>query len=238
MADSYYHRAIYGRWDEDGPRRRLEVRTELVELLAKREAKEELLAELLPLQAEMDGDAATQAWLARLYLVSGAPARAAALFREILRARPEDRQAHAGLGEAELALGNYRTARSAFESALRLDPTDRAASEGRVLAAEVLAMDPLSRGVGSEERWRRTLRILEIAKQGVERCGVASESVSQLGEKARSLTKRRVPAQNRLEAIEEGLDLAEQLWQARSKCRAESRVETAVELVLAKAAAR
>ena len=47
---SFYHRAIYGQWRTDAAQNRLKVRFELVDLLARQNAKEELLAELLPLQ--------------------------------------------------------------------------------------------------------------------------------------------------------------------------------------------
>ncbi len=48
-AISYLHRAIYGQWDKDAAENRLRVRYELIDLLAKRNSKEELLAELLPI---------------------------------------------------------------------------------------------------------------------------------------------------------------------------------------------
>jgi hypothetical protein len=47
-AISYFRRAIYGHWNEDAAGNRLRVRFELIDLLAQRNSKEELLAELLP----------------------------------------------------------------------------------------------------------------------------------------------------------------------------------------------
>ena len=52
-AISYFHRAIYGHWNEDAAENRLRVRFELIDLLAQRNSKEELLAELLPVQDQM-----------------------------------------------------------------------------------------------------------------------------------------------------------------------------------------
>ena len=52
-AISYFHRAIYGRWNEDAAENRLRARFELIDLLAQRDSKEELLAELLPIQDQL-----------------------------------------------------------------------------------------------------------------------------------------------------------------------------------------
>ena len=76
-AISYYHRAIYGHWSGAAEASRLQVRFELIDLLAKRGAKEELLAELLPVQEEAPEDVATRLRLGQLYLTAGSPARAA-----------------------------------------------------------------------------------------------------------------------------------------------------------------
>ena len=82
------------------------------------------MAELLPLQYEAPDNLQTRKRIARLYLLAGSPSRALDLFKEILRQQPQDFDAYAGLGEAEFARGNYRTARTNFMVALRLKPAD------------------------------------------------------------------------------------------------------------------
>src|SRR5208337_2997253 len=109
-AVSYFHRAIYGHWNEDEAQNRLRVRFELIDLLAQRNSKEELLAELLPVQDDAPRDLKTQTRMGRLFLLAGSPARAAGVFRGILLDAPANADAYAGLGEAEFARGNYRAA--------------------------------------------------------------------------------------------------------------------------------
>ena len=50
-AKAYFHRAIFGRWGADSIVRRTQARFELIDLLSRRGAPGELLAELLPLDA-------------------------------------------------------------------------------------------------------------------------------------------------------------------------------------------
>ena len=117
-APSYYHRAVYGRWPVNLAGHRTQVRLELIELLARQNAKQELLAELLAVEDEVS-DTDTQKRLARLFLAAGSPARSAELFRAIIHKQP-DGDAYAGLGDAELDQRNYRQARADFETALRV----------------------------------------------------------------------------------------------------------------------
>jgi tetratricopeptide (TPR) repeat protein len=97
-ASFYYHRAIYGQWKADDIRKsRLQVRFELAELLAQNNRKQELLAELLPLQTEAPGDVATQHKLADLFLTAGSPVRAEEIYRAQLRVHPRDAALRTGL---------------------------------------------------------------------------------------------------------------------------------------------
>ena len=105
-AISYFHRAIYGHWNQNAVENRLRVRFELLDLLARRNSKEELLAELLPVQEQAPHDLITRTRIGRLFLLAGSPARAADEFRGILHDAPADADAYAGLGEAEFARAN------------------------------------------------------------------------------------------------------------------------------------
>jgi tetratricopeptide (TPR) repeat protein len=97
-ASFYYHRAIYGQWKADEIQKsRLQVRFELADLLARRNKKQELLAELLPLQTEAPADEATQQKLANLFLTAGSPARAEDIYRAQLRVHPRDAALREGL---------------------------------------------------------------------------------------------------------------------------------------------
>lgn len=80
QAESWYHRAIYGEWPDRAASRRLAARMELVDLLASQEQRQELLGELISLQAEAPEDVAMQRRLAQLFLAAGAPGRAAGVY--------------------------------------------------------------------------------------------------------------------------------------------------------------
>lgn len=67
-------------------------------------------------------DARARLQLARLYTWSGRPARAVALYKRLIAAEPGDAGLHAGLAEAELALGHAAACRDGFARALALDP--------------------------------------------------------------------------------------------------------------------
>src|SRR5206468_2835680 len=81
-AISYLHRSIDGDWNEDAAGNRLSVRFELIDLLAERNSKEELLAELMAAQDHIPRDLEMKR--GRLFLVAGSPTHAADVFRGIL----------------------------------------------------------------------------------------------------------------------------------------------------------
>ena len=163
---------------------------------------------------------------------SSAPNRAAEVFRSILRHRPQDADAdaYAGFGEAEFALGNYRAAQADFQIASRLRPGDERISAQLELAGQVLALDPMRRGIGPQERSQRSRKLVELALEGVRGCAGATpqQPLAELMEKAR---KRNAD-------VEANLDLAERLWQARrSECGpATSPADQAFALVMARIA--
>ncbi len=210
-ASSYYHRAIYGHWPEDAEAQRLAVRLELVDLLARENDKADLLAELLPLQNEKL-DFKTRERIARLYLQAGSPVRAAELYRGILHEDQTNADAFAGLGAAEFAMGNYRTAHVDFLVASRRNPANLEVKKQLELSSDVLALDPTLRGLSAKERYQRSQRILDLARESFSRCSAASAPDN--GENA---TMR--PGHEN-DAAEANLDLAEKIWQARkAECK-------------------
>ena len=80
---------------------------------------------MLPLEEEAPEDISTRMKLGSLFLAASSPGSTRAdLFREVLKAEPENADAYAGLGQSELARGNYRTASQHFQTVLRLRPDD------------------------------------------------------------------------------------------------------------------
>ena len=242
QAGFYYHRAIYGQWKQDADANRIRVRFELADLLARRNSKAELLAELLPLQEEASPDTATQASLARLYMIAGSPVRAETIFRKLADASPLDPEAHIGLGHAEFALGNYAAARSAFISSLRLAPNAAGAAGARKaleISDQVLNLDPMRRGLGGQERYQRSVYVLQqVIERGVQ-CMTPAHALAAKGliDSANAALTRRLPSGGQTEAAEANLDAAEKLWQAaKADCKPAIAADDPLQLVLAKAA--
>lgn len=236
----YYHRAIYGQWQVDAPGNRVRTRFELADLLARRNSKPELLAELLPLQDQASPDAATQTKLARLFLTAGSPARAAAIFRDLERANPQDPEPHEGLGDAEFALADYTAAQSAFIAALRLRPDDRASARGLELCNQVLNLDPMRRGLGAQERYQRSVHVLQLVADRIGQCltPARAAALTDLLNAVNTALKSLVPTAGQSDAVEANLDLANKLWQAeRITCTsAIPAADQPLQLVLAKSA--
>jgi tetratricopeptide (TPR) repeat protein len=217
----YYHRAIYGQWKEDPLDNQVKVRFELTDLLSKEGSKEALLAELLLLENDAPDDAATRKKLGKLFIVAGSPARAAEIFRGMLRTDGQDAEVYAGLGEAEFARGNYRAAQTEFATALRLNPDNDEARQRFDLSGQVLGLDPASRGLSIEEQFRRSRKLAQMALDDITRCivGNATEATRQLMETvAAGLTKPVTAERNAL--VENNLDWADKVWLARkAECK-------------------
>jgi len=164
-AVSYFHWAIYGSWNQDATKNRLQARFELIDLLAQHDSKAELLAELLPLQDETLPNLEARTRVGRLFLQAASPARAADVFRGIIHDAPANSDAYAGLGESEFARGNYRAAQRDFQTALRLAPDDRTARQRLDSSNELLLLDPTVRNLGPAEHFRRSRKLVEATME-------------------------------------------------------------------------
>jgi tetratricopeptide (TPR) repeat protein len=221
-AKSYYHRAIYGLWPSEAERNRAVARFELIDLLARTGAKQELLAELLPIQDEAPNDTARRKRIAHLFVVAGSPSRASDIFRDVVRHNPRDADAWVGLGEAALAMGNYPTARADLQTAARLSPNDSAIQSRMVLTDSVIAIDPTQRGLGLDEQVRRSRNLVQMTIASTRKClgAAAPEVAAALDSVTRSLVAPSggIP---RNQAIDENLSLAGALWRMRrERCAA------------------
>lgn len=238
-AVSAYHRAIYGHWDRDAEKNRVSVRFELVNLLGQQGSKEELLAELLPLLDVAPDDLTLRTRLGHLFLSAGSAPRAGEIFHDILRKHPQDADAYTGLGEAEFALANYQPAYSDFQIALGLRPSDGEIQKLLDLTGQVLALDPMRRGLGPEEQYRRSLKMLDLASAAITRCsGRPSPLDEDVIDEAGKARTRRVGSARLSAALESNLNLAEELWKIRQQeCKQPATAEEdALRLVLAKIA--
>jgi tetratricopeptide (TPR) repeat protein len=235
----YYHRAIFGRWNQGSGNDALRARFELIDLLAQRGTKEALLAELLPVQDEAPGDVKTRLRMGQLFLEAGSGKRAADVFLAILRVQPANADAHLGLGEAELLLGNYRTARNEYQATLRWKPTDETARNRLALCEQVVALDPTVHGLGPGQRFQRSLRLVKQTLDEATKClGQSSTAAVQalLGQAQKAPTER-VTSAREVEVAEKNVDLAVKLWQLRKKeCTPAPPTDSPVALILDRAA--
>ena len=228
-AEAYYHRAIYGEWSNDPDGRRIAARMELIDQLIKRNRKQELLAELISLEAEPTASAEIRKRLAQLFLLADSPARAADIYRVMTTKNPKDIAAYEGLGEAELEQGQYNAARAAFLQGFLQSETTRPIQSHLQTLNTVVALDPTLRKLTSEEKYRRSIQILEMARTGLAACVAKTPEFPAMPGKP--------PAHVTNEEAENVLTLAESVWRARNQaCSARSEEQDALNLVMKKLA--
>jgi cellulose synthase operon protein C len=223
-AKAYYHRAIFGQWSADSVARRTQARFELIDLLALRGSPGELLAELLPFDATSPDSIALRSRLGRLFILAGAPARAATMFREVLRRQPRDADAWAGMGDAALALRTFQTARADLVAALRLRPNDPRIARSLALADTVLAIDPIARNLGAHEQYVRSKALLARTLATLAAC--FQTGTSTLSDSARAVLATTSGAPAEESVANTMLSLASDLYAARpASCAAVKRDE-------------
>jgi Flp pilus assembly protein TadD len=234
-AEAYYHRAIYGTWSGSPVEHRAAIRMELVELLLKKDQKQALLAELISLDAEPPPSRDIQRRLGELFILAGAPGRAAGVYQSLVEKDPKDVAAYEGLGEAELRRGQYRAAHSAFFQASLRDPGDGSVRAHLKTLNMVTELDPTLRPLTSAEKYRRSVRILEMARAQLGRCDASSVENTRLLNAADATIAGKEPAHVTNEAAEGVLSLAEQLWHAGvTTCGASTGSEDALGLIMTK----
>jgi Tfp pilus assembly protein PilF len=212
-AKAYFHRAIFGRWGADSLSRRSQARFELIQLLTKHGPPAELLAELLPLEDVPPDSVALRRRLGRLFLVAGSPARAATMFRSVLRRDPGDGEAYAGMGETALALGNFRTAKADFAEAAARRPDDTHLRDRMALVDTILALDPTANDLTTDERYVRSRVLLTRTVDALASCAdpATAEQAS-----ARELLAHESPRATRRAGSDAMVAAAIALWNARA----------------------
>ncbi|HWH51412.1 MAG TPA: tetratricopeptide repeat protein [Gemmatimonadaceae bacterium] len=211
-AKAYFHRAIFGRWGADSLQQRRQARFELIDLLARRNDARELLAELLPFEEVSPDSLALRRRLGALFLRASSPARAADMFRDVLRRDPNDADAYAGMGEAALGLGNFRTAKADFAAAESLRPTDTEIARRAALSDTLVAIDPTARGLNAHERWARSMALVSRTLGALAAC---SAPPSAGADSARALLAQSSPTPARAWSSEKVVGLAVDLWSGR-----------------------
>jgi tetratricopeptide (TPR) repeat protein len=209
-AEAYDHRAIYGEWPKDAAAHRIAVRMELINRLMAEGRKQEAVAELIPLEAEPRETTEMRVRIAQLFLQADSPARAADVARGIIAKDPKDAAAYEGLGQAELEEGQYSAARSAFVQASYDQPGNASVESHLRMLNMVVALDPTIRQLTSEEKYRRSILLLERAQRELAACAPASPLLSS----ADTMLHGKLPAHVNNEDAETVLALAQSIWRA------------------------
>ena len=232
-AKSYYHSAIYGLWPPGAEARRTEARFELIDLLARTNSKQELLAELLPIQDDSTNDAAQRKRIAHLFVVAGAPTRAVAIYREVLRRDSRDADAYVGLADAALSLGDFATARTDLLAAQKLTPADSSTLKARlILTDSVVELDPTQVGLSLPEQVRRSRNLLQLTHASVRKClGTQAPQVAAALDSAANMQLVSAARMGQAQSIEQNISLAEQLWGLRRSRCAPDRKDGALALI-------
>lgn len=216
-AYNFYHRAVYGFWRTAPEANRLSARWELIDLLSKTRQTTRITAELLGVADEARDDADAQRRIARMLLDNDAPTQAKQVARGVLTQNPKDFETRTVLGRAELELGNYQLARDAFRRALAYNARYEPAREHLNVVNEVLSLDPTLRGLGAEERYRRSRDLAGRALAALERClkeRLVPPETADLVDEARKAIESR--PRNRALAADTNVALAEELWEQRA----------------------
>jgi len=235
-AIGYYHHAFYDRWPGDAAQGRAQARLELIRMLTAAGWTQQAQAELLAMLAAAPRDLAVKKQMAPLLLTNGLPNQAVTVFRDIVRLDPQDGKGFIGLGQAEYALGDYAAARDAFSAALKLNPNDTGVQKRLEACDQILALDPMRRGLTGPERYRRAQQVLAGVLAVLDQCP-PPELKTSMDAARKSLQVSRPASYS--DAFENTATLAEQLWAAVPKtCSALPPPDAPLSRVLARLTAR
>jgi len=131
------------------------------------------------------------------------------------------------------------TAAAQSEQDMQRTAFARAGIDCLELSTDVLARDPTIRGLGPNQRFRRSLMLLRQTLDEATNClpQPPDPAAQALLDSAAQALAERVPAIREAEAAESDVDLAEKLWQVRKKsCGTPPSPDSPLTLVLAKMA--
>ena len=211
-AVGYYHHALYGVWPDNALQHRVQARLELIQALGAAGRKQQAQAELLSMLAAAPGDLTVKQQMAPLLLHFGLPKEAAGVLQDITQRDSQNEMAWASLGEAEYAVGDFPAARDALLAALRLNPNDTAAQKRLDVCNQVMALDPMRRGLPAAERFRRSQEILAGVLDVLDDCPPPDLKAQMEAARASLITRQRPPTYS--DATDANTTLAEHLWAA------------------------
>lgn len=236
LAIDYYQRTVYAYWPQAQIPRRHAIRWELVNLLARENRRNEIVAELLQLYASAPPDVRERSNIGTLLLKYGATSESAQVFRDLVRSNPQNAAVHRGLAEVDFAEADYVAARHEYQRALRLDSNDAVSRENLANTNVVIDIDASLPGISSAERVRRSENLLSRVLSDLEKC--AGERIT---ERAAQVDAARLLLNGKPEITDERVsalqNTAQQLWALRPVlCGTNAAPDKPAELVLSKVA--
>lgn len=226
-AARHYRKAIYGLWPQAEDAEGMRARMELAEFLAQHGQEVQARAELLALVGERPQDAELTLRAAQLLLDYGMPAESSQVFLEMVRKAPQRSDAHAGLGRARFALGEFAAARQALQAAVDLNPYDVQSRQRLELSKKIMAIDPTAARLRPEEKYARSRRLLEEVVRRLEACpgdDAQEPGMDAAHKAARKALERRARPASSATAAAANLNLAAQLWRGRGRRCAASEI--------------
>jgi tetratricopeptide (TPR) repeat protein len=204
-----------------------------VDLLEKTGNQKQAVADLLQLAGQTT-DPMTLTRVGSGLVAAGSARQASEIFKEILRGSPDSAAAHAGLGEAELAQDEFGVARTAFETAARLDPQDRVARDRSALCTRALSLDPTPANLRPIERYDRSWALLAAVVAAADACQqIKGPDQAATIERARKMVAATRRPRLLAEAVDEMTRLARDLW-ARNRAACGSSGDEALTRVMAR----
>ncbi len=161
-AVSYYRTAIHGRWDDRPDDGRIDIRLEFSDFLESVGRGDLLTAELMDLAKIVPDDLDIRTRLAEQHLEDGLYEQASSMFRSVIDAEPQNRDALVGRGDAEFQLRNFLTARTHYNRA-QMYGSDELTAERIEMCNEILELDPNRVKIGLSERSRRSQEVIQRA---------------------------------------------------------------------------
>jgi predicted Zn-dependent protease len=229
-ASWYYHRGLYGQWPESSSPDLTKIRLELANLLAEQGARQELLAELVLLNADLKRRPELASRYGELLLAAQNWSEAQNTYLALIRSVPKEPGLWAGLARAQFGAGDYTASRRSLRRAAALAPDDTQIQHELDTVTHILELDPTQRRLGAVERHRRSHELVLQLLTALETCAPGAAELAT----ARQELKRHERMRSAGDAANQDLDLVEQLWNSRDQtCPAGLSLPPAIGLTIA-----
>jgi tetratricopeptide (TPR) repeat protein len=225
----YYHRGLYGQWPPSSNPDLTEIRLELANLLAQQGARQELLAELVLLNVDLERRPELASRYGELLLAAQNWSEARKTYLALIQSNPKNPEFWVGLARAQFGINDYAGSRRSLSRAAALAPDNSQIQHELETVTRILTLDPGQRRLGPAERHRRSHELVSALLAALEACTPDSAELMT----ARQQVEKHQQLRNARDAANEDLDLVEQFWNSRDQiCTTGVSLSPAVELTI------